>query len=158
MGEARCTNCGAPWRTSVVGSCGYCGSFGRPPEAGPAPRPGELDPQALCLALVACCNDLSRPLDGLTAVLVGALGSQRVSVEERDGRVAAMRTAVADRSFHARVMGDAVEVIDVHEVQGVVIRRQELDLGGLLAELALLLAPLAATDPRLHATLAALPA
>lgn len=157
MAESRCTTCGAPWRSTVLGSCGYCGAFGRPPEAGPSPRPGELDPQALCLALVARCGDPDRPLDGLREVLIGALGDNRVSAEEAGGRVTSMHMVVADRSFDVKLHDGMVEAADVHAVRGVVIRRQELDLGGLLAELALLLAPLASTDARLRATLAALP-
>jgi hypothetical protein len=110
------------------------------------------------MALVARCDDPEHPLDGLATTLAAALGDQRVSTQTAGDGVTALRAVVADRVFDAQLMGGTVQASDVQEVRGVVIRRQELDLGGLLAELALLLAPLAATDPRLHATLTALPA
>jgi hypothetical protein len=154
MAEAHCRTCGAPWRSTVVGSCHYCGGFGRPPEAGQAPRPGELDVEALCLSLVARCENPDRPLDALSEILAAALGPERVSTETKDGRVTRLRVSAADRRFDAAVRGAGVEATDVHAVKGIVIRTQELDLGGLLAELSMLLAPLAISDPQLHDTLA----
>ena len=157
MADGRCTNCGAPWRPTVAGACAYCGGAGRPTEAGPPPRPGELDPRVLCLALIARSGPVDHPLDGLVGLLGDALGERHLSAEEAGGHVTGFQATLGDRRFEARVQGTEVEASDVHEVGGVVIRRQQLDHSGLLAELAMVMAPLAARDPRLRAALVSLP-
>jgi hypothetical protein len=156
MTDGRCANCGAPWRATVAGTCAYCGGGGRPPEAGPAPPAGELDPRTLCLALIARCGT-DQPLDGLATLLLDALGDRRVAARRDGGRVVHLDAAIGDRRFEARLDGTDVVATDTHTVGGVVIRRQQLDHGGLLAELALVLAPLAGRDPRVRAALIALP-
>ncbi len=135
----------------------YCGGAGRPPEAGPPPRAGELDPRTLCLALISRCGSSDHPLDGLASLLDDALGADRVRAESAEGHVTVLHVRIGDRRFEARVAGTTVVGSDVHDVGGVVIRRQELDHGGLLAELALVLAPLAGRDPGVRAALIALP-
>jgi hypothetical protein len=157
VADVRCTTCGAPWRPTVAGACAYCGGTGRPPEAGPPTPPGELDPRVLCLALIARSGSVEHPLDGLVGLLGAALGEGHVSAQEAGGHVIGFQATLGDRRFDACLRGTEVEATDVHEVAGVVIRRQQLDHGGLLAELALLMAPLAARDPRLRAALIALP-
>jgi hypothetical protein len=157
MADVRCTTCGAPWRPTVAGACAYCGGAGRPPEAGTPPPPGELDPRVLCLALIARSGSVDHPLDGLVGLLADALGERHISAQEAGGHVTGFQATLGDRRFEVRLEGTEVEATDMHEVGGVVIRRQQLDHGGLLAELALLMAPLAARDPRLRAALVALP-
>jgi hypothetical protein len=157
MADGRCTTCGAPWRPTVAGVCAYCGGAGRPTEAGQPPPSGELDPRVLCLALIARTGPANHPLDGLVGLLRDALGERHISAREAGGHVTGFQATLGDRRFEARLEGTEVEAIDVHEVGGVVIRRQQLDHGGLLAELALVMAPLAARDQRLRATLVALP-
>ena len=111
----------------------------------------------LCLALVARSGSADHPLDGLADILGSALGERHFSPHIAAGHVTGFAATVGDRLFEAHVHGTEVEATDVHRVGGVVIRRQELDHGGLLAELAMLMAPLAAKDPRVRAALIALP-
>jgi hypothetical protein len=157
VAEPRCTACGAPWRPTVAGVCSYCTGAGRPPELGPPLPPGELDARVLCLALIERSGSVDHPLDGVVDVLANALGERHLSAHTVDGHVTGFEATLGDRRFEAHLRGTEVEATDVHQVGGVVIRRQQLDHGGLLAELALLMAPLAARDPRLRAALIALP-
>jgi hypothetical protein len=158
MSQLGCTACGAPWRPTVGGACLYCSGAGRPLAAGPPPPPGELDPRILCLALIASSGPADHPVDGLVRLLGDALGERHVIAQEAGGHVVAFKATLGDRRFDVHVHGSEVEGTDVHEVGGVVIRRQTVDHGGLLAELAMVMAPLAARDPRLRAALVALPA
>jgi hypothetical protein len=122
-----------------------------------APPPGELDPRVLCLALVALTDSIDHPLDRLAQLLRDALGEGGVTITETNGHVERLAATIGGRRFDAFVRDGKITASDVHEVGGVVIRRQELDHGGLLAELALVMAPMAARDPRLRDALIALP-
>lgn len=152
MSTATCTQCGAPWRSDLRGACGYCGGPGRPAAAGAGPAPGELDATALCLALVGITEE-GHPLDRLARLLSEGLGASAVHSQERNGSVVQMDASFRDYRMSASYDGHEVRSELVHEVKGVVLKREELDLGSLLAELALIMAPMGATNPRLRKAL-----
>ena len=157
MTTATCTKCGAPWRSDLRGACGYCGGPGRPAAAGTGPGPGELDPTALCLALVSITAE-GHPLDRLADVLREGLGDAAVHSRSKNGSVVQLDAAFRDYRMSATYDGREVRSELVHEVKGVVLKREELDLGSLLAELALIMAPMAATNPTLRNALLGLSA
>ncbi len=125
-----CPACGAPWDPDVTGACRYCRASVRT-EAGSAPDPS-LDPVGLGRLLGGLVRDgqaAGRPLDPLAEVLGGAVGGG-VAVERarRGGAVERVELHAGDWRLTLAAARSGLAGTAVHEVRGIVLKREELSV------------------------------
>jgi hypothetical protein len=152
-----CPACGAPWDPDVTGACRYCRASARS-ETGSA-LDASLDPVGLERLLGGLVRDgqaAGRPLDPLAEQLHRAVGDA-VSVERarRGGAVERVDLHAGDWRLGLAAARGGLAGTAVHEVRGIVLKREQLTVDEWVARAAAELAAWSGRDGAVRAGLVA---
>jgi hypothetical protein len=154
MAQATCPHCGAPWRPDLTGACRFCRATGEHLDA----SLDEAALEGLLGRLLQAGIDAGHPLDPLATTLVPALGSTVSTERDRAGRVRRFQLVVGDwrlileqpdqRDGRRAPVGKGV-----HEVRGIVLKREDLTPDEWVQRAAVLLAALSGRDSAVRSAL-----
>jgi hypothetical protein len=154
MAHVTCPHCGAPWRPDVTGACRFCRATGEQLDA-------SLDQaglEGLLGRLLQAGIDAGHPLDPLARTLEPALGSTVSAERDRAGRVRRFQVDGGDWRLILEQPDPgagrrAPAGMGVHEVRGIVLKREDLTPDEWVQRAAAVLAALSGRDSSVRSAL-----